>query len=400
MLLRQIALCSLLISFAAAAHFVASPKGFWAQAFSDGGYAVSGDPEVLWRNPAGLISPTGMSSAVGFNNLTSGFYPYAVFLHAPQEKITYALGFSWDAADTLSHRQITGGFSTELFPHILLGSTVVTQAVDGEVGLDLHVGFLWQTFSWLHTAGAVEYVTESPVGDIDNDMMGSRVWHGAVQIKPVPYISANYDYNLPANTTISASHGLGLELALSRNQLVSIYPSIRVPQDSMEKAILGIGMMMKGKWDGRSLGFRYGLTGIAMGDFEQDVVHSLSFFGSLGYQVDKKKPYVWVMTRTGMMQHTAQLSQPFLDFELEARDDVSGIASWRLVICGTSTNTEPTEIIRTYTGRGLPPRTIRFDGRSSSGDLLPPGVYTYRLIATDKASNEADTRWQLVEIRP
>ena len=66
------------------------------------------------------------------------------------------------------------------------------------------------------------------------------------------------------------------------------------------------------------------------------------------------------------------------------RPAMEGVASWSLVIANSAG-----ENVATFSGKGKPPAEITWDGRSSDGVPVPPGLtYSYVLEAIDRAGNE------------
>lgn len=66
------------------------------------------------------------------------------------------------------------------------------------------------------------------------------------------------------------------------------------------------------------------------------------------------------------------------------RPEVKGVARWKLTVVDSKGQT-----VATYQGKGEPPREIAWDGRTSGGGLVVPGLtYSYVLEAHDKAGNK------------
>lgn len=66
------------------------------------------------------------------------------------------------------------------------------------------------------------------------------------------------------------------------------------------------------------------------------------------------------------------------------RPAMEGVESWRLVIANSAGGT-----VMTFNGTGKPPAEITWDGRSSNGDPVPPGLtYSYVFEAVDRAGNK------------
>ncbi len=97
---------------------------------------------------------------------------------------------------------------------------------------------------------------------------------------------------------------------------------------------------------------------------------------------------------TPMLQSSSQVASPYLAhpwlarFQTGAvarfRPDVKGVERWKLTIVDSKGQT-----VATYEGKGEPPREIAWDGRTTGGGLVVPGLtYSYVLEARDKAGNK------------
>ncbi|MDB5051255.1 MAG: hypothetical protein JWO30_4326 [Fibrobacteres bacterium] len=75
-----------------------------------------------------------------------------------------------------------------------------------------------------------------------------------------------------------------------------------------------------------------------------------------------------------------------------------GIKEWTLIIRAVGADGVAGPEVKTFHGRDLPPRVIRWDAVDASGGRLPVGFYSFRLDAMDLAGNRGVTAWQLLEI--
>ena len=64
--------------------------------------------------------------------------------------------------------------------------------------------------------------------------------------------------------------------------------------------------------------------------------------------------------------------------------NVKGVERWKLVVADSKG-----ELVRTFEGKGDPPKEITWDGRTQNGKLVTPGLtYSYYMEAFDKAGNK------------
>jgi hypothetical protein len=74
------------------------------------------------------------------------------------------------------------------------------------------------------------------------------------------------------------------------------------------------------------------------------------------------------------------------------------ILDWNLVVRALAPDGLAGPEVKSFQGRDLPPRVIRWDATDALGRPLSPGFYAFRLEASDLAKNRAETAWQLLEV--
>jgi hypothetical protein len=74
------------------------------------------------------------------------------------------------------------------------------------------------------------------------------------------------------------------------------------------------------------------------------------------------------------------------------------ILDWNLVVRALAPDGLSGPEVKSFQGRDLPPRVIRWDATDASGRPLSPGFYAFRLEASDLAKNRAETAWQMLEV--
>jgi hypothetical protein len=95
-----------------------------------------------------------------------------------------------------------------------------------------------------------------------------------------------------------------------------------------------------------------------------------------------------------MLQSSSQVPSPYLahpwleGFQTGAvarfRPEVKGVERWKLTVVDSKGQS-----VATYEGKGEPPHEIAWDGRTTGGGLVTPGLtYSYVLEARDKAGNK------------
>lgn len=90
-----------------------------------------------------------------------------------------------------------------------------------------------------------------------------------------------------------------------------------------------------------------------------------------------------------LVDRRVHFARPWLDeFSFNGvarfRPAMEGVESWRLVIANSAG-----DAVATFDGKGKPPREITWDGRSTDGVPVPPGLtYSYVFEAVDRAGNK------------
>jgi len=85
-------------------------------------------------------------------------------------------------------------------------------------------------------------------------------------------------------------------------------------------------------------------------------------------------------------------AQSVTRFDLEARTKADAV-NWSLDIVDKSD-----QIVRRFSGRGLPPAHVMWDGKNETGMPLADGIYTYQLVVIDAEGRKTVGRQRSVEI--
>lgn len=85
-------------------------------------------------------------------------------------------------------------------------------------------------------------------------------------------------------------------------------------------------------------------------------------------------------------------AQSVTRFDLEARTKADAVG-WSLDIVDKSD-----QVVRRFSGTGLPPAHVMWDGKNATGMSLADGIYTYQLIVTDAEGRKTAGRKRTVEI--
>ncbi len=67
--------------------------------------------------------------------------------------------------------------------------------------------------------------------------------------------------------------------------------------------------------------------------------------------------------------------------------------SWELQIVG-----KQGQVVRRFSGKGVPPAHIMWDGKDETGLPLPDGMYTYQIVVVDEFGDQLEGHPRRVEI--
>jgi hypothetical protein len=161
----------------------------------------------------------------------------------------------------------------------------------------------------------------------------------------------------------------------------------------------GVGVQLNFRKGQNLYGVSYSLAGFPLGGSQTDIVQAFSLDLHFSIYMDKTPPAISVKEDIGVLVPSSNSDSQNVFFKLFAEDNESPIDTWHFVICTTNSRGESQKAIRSFSGKGLPPRVIKWDGRDSYKSLLGAGLYTFRLVVTDIAGNMTQTKWQTIEVR-
>ncbi len=423
------------------------PLGTASASFAGGGSAHAAGVGSIFVNPAALSVHDAFQAESGLMGIGAGPSPYVLFGAPAGEQASYALGYWYDArpgdpASPQAPRQgLVAGAAWEGLSWASAGAMIKSAGTGDGIGrdgfgIDADAGALLRPWKAAWLGLVLHDAMESGVGQEPNGFRTHRSYGISLGTGLTGFRWAGIDFHDPDAYYELRSQGL-------------------LPEDRMTHAFSAAAAFFPG---GR-LGFRgtvalpqEGSTGFAFGTFlnlplgdgalvaayvihigdnaekgEGEASHSLSLNFRMGGRLDPLPPSVEVTAdklslfpgdsageifrlsaRDLTYIHGRSESpaaepegrwggrQPALD---EGRSLAEGrIRAWSLSICGTSQDGLAGPPLKTFKGRELPPRAIRWDLDNDSGGKLPVGFYAYRLEAEDAAGNTAVTAWQLVRI--
>ncbi len=372
-------------------------------ALSGGGAASWSGVGELPNQPSNIQISSGHQIHLGFANMTNGLNPS--FFYGRKASKSASFGFGGLRIKQEDHRQsftsIVGGFSLFLGSFFSAGASLSSMMLEVNseqaFGVDMNIGIHYKLSPWLWLGGNIENLNESDLGHEDNIWQTRRLFNVGAQIKPVEFIKTYYDVNMYGFQE-EISHVIGTSFVHGKTEDLAVLASIRA-DGSFENFSAGIGVVFKTLLNKSLYGFRYSMGEIPISGTKGNIRHAFAVQVEFNLLTDYEPPVIAVKDEIGAIAPSVAPDSEFVYFKILAEDKQSAIDYWILSICSMNESGKALEVIKSFTGRGIPPKVIRWSGRDSRGMLLKPGFFTYRLIVEDASGNRAQTNWQMIEIR-
>ncbi|MFC1584713.1 hypothetical protein ACFL5V_04100 [Fibrobacterota bacterium] len=387
-------------AFSSQDRFLDQEKGVQSLAFSGGGYAEVSGVNCLFSNPAGLRIQMGHQLQAGVLNIARGFSPVLAFGQNISELNSYSVGLFRDDSrgeDSL-HQGVMGGFTLSPSSFFSLGTVVFTQAVDNEFGVDINAGIQYMNADWMVIGMAIKNINESAIGGRDTGFSPERIYTMGLSLFPKHRLSVFYDASARRVLFQDAGHIFAVKGKIGRYDNVTMINSYKLETEDEMEITMGVGVRLRFRRGRNLYGLDYSIAGFPLGSSSADIVQGFSVFLNFSLYSDKTSPVISVKENKGLIKPSAAPEVRYVYFKLFAEDNESDVKEWHFVICNKGPMGEPGEIRRSYSGKGLPPKTIKWDGRDSYKNLLESGFYLYKLVVTDVAGNLTETRWQMIEV--
>jgi hypothetical protein len=425
------------------------PLGTASASFAGGGVAHSAGVGSLFINPAALSVRDAFQAEAGLMGLSSGLSPYALFGAPAGERASYALGYWYDArpGDVVSPQPpregLVAGAAWDAAPWASTGALIKSAGTGdgiGEAGfgIDADVGALARPWKAVWLGLVLHDAMESGVGQEPDGFRTHRSYGFSLGTGIPGFRFAGIEFLEPDAYYELRSQGLAPDARLAHafSAASSFFPEGRLgfrgTLDLPQGGTPGFawGTFLNLPLGNGALAVAYVIhTGGSPETGESETSHSLSLNFRMGGRLDPLPPSVEVAADKADLVPGDSAGELF---RLSARDltyvrgrsdspDTAtqagwagrrrsldegrslaegSIRAWNLGIRGVGKDGLAGPLLRTFKGKELPPRIIRWDGEDDSGRALPPGFYAYRLEAEDAAGNAAATAWQLVRIAP
>jgi hypothetical protein len=423
------------------------PLGTASASFAGGGAAHAAGVGSIFANPAALSVHDAFQAEAGMMGISAGASPYLLFGAPAGEHSSYALGYWYDtrpgdpASPQAPRQGLVAGAAWEGLSFASVGGMLKSTGTGDGIGrdgfgIDADVGALLRPWKAVWLGLVLHDAMESGVGQEPGGFRTHRSYGASLGTGLSGFRWAGIDFHDPDADYELRSQGLSSDARMEHafSAAAAFFPggrlgfrgTVALPQDG--SAGFAWGTFLNLPLGDGALVVAYVIhAGDSPETGERGASHSLSLNYRMGGRLDPLPPTVevtadkpslflgdstgelfrlsardltYVLGRSESLPADADGRwggrQPALD---EGRSLAEGrIRAWSLSICGTGTDGLAGPILKTFKGKELPPRIIRWDLDTDSGSKLPAGFYAYRLEAEDASGNAAATAWQLVRI--
>lgn len=412
-------------------------------AHAGGGAGQVGGVNAVFANPGALNIQGGHEIEMGMMGMSEGISPYTLF-GSRSGDWTYALGHAYDDRVGPFRNAVLAGASREVAPGAHLGLSMRSQGGAMGFGVDADAGLLLRPRGWGFLEDwavlglAARNLAESGVGPSPEGYetrrsyalsLGARREEARLLFLPVHAPNLAYEFRADGLGPSGYSHIFTSGAGFTPSGALSLRATLRLPHEGSAVVALGGFLEFPVGSGGLRCGYAFSTAGLAGGLGAPS--HSLSVNLAVGLRLDRQPPWVSVEADKVFLD-SALPGSDRVHFRLRASDrtavesgsdrgadfapagsvrtgeakapgegEAGGrgeLREWSLSILALDPDGRKGPPVKTFAGRDLPPRLIRWDGRDEAGALVGPGFYAFRLRARDKSGNAAETPWQLVEV--
>jgi len=423
------------------------PLGTASASFAGGGAAHAAGVGSIFVNPAALSVHDAFQAETGLMGISAGLSPYFLFGAPAGDQSSYALGYWYDTrpgdpASPLAPRQgLVAGAAWEGLSWASVGAMLKSTGTGDGIGrdgfgIDADVGALLRPWKAAWLGLVVHDAMESGVGQEPGGFRTHRSYgasfgtgHSGFRWAGVEFHDPDAYYELRSQGLLPddrMTHAFSAASAFFPGGRLGFRGTVALPQGESPGFAWGTFLNLP-LGDGALVVAYVIYAGDSPETGERETSHSLSLNFRMGGRLDPLPPSVEVTAdklslvlgdSTGELFRLSAHDLTYVHGRSEtlaadaddhwggrqpARDEGRSLAegrirAWSLSICGIGTDGLAGSLLRTFKGKELPPRIIRWDLDNDAGGKVPAGFYAYRLEAEDAAGNPAATAWQLVRI--
>lgn len=379
--------------------------GYWNSAHYGGLTAYSTQTAAFWSNPSGLNLKQSQKLELSTFNLAENSGIMASWALPAGKYSTLGLALQASELENFNTQQARAGFGVRPAPNLSIGIIGVGQQYQDTLFMDFNLGAQYSFTDYFKSGVVIQNLTEKLTPALDSN---NRHIYGAgfawfpmyARHKEAFMVHLDWESEFLAfrrnRWILGTSYAMGprenlrLSTAISRQDLGARQP-----------ISASLGVKVQEVFFKSFLSFYYTVSHVPIAQNNDGRMrHQLGTALQLYPKQDRTPPTAQArMSRNLFDFKSPDTTWHQASFILNAQDDSKQFKSWHLVIAEVDQNMKAVNVIKSFNGKGQPPKKMKWDGRDNSGSRLPVGFYTYRVIVLDKESNHAATSWQFFEVR-
>lgn len=376
---------------------------YQSAAWNGGGRAVSQGLAAMSGNPAGLSLFSSPALETGVHILDDFTSTYTLGGLPVGNRSSFALGINGFEVPDFYRKDFKAALALKPFEQMAFGILAIGQHADNELNMDFHVGlkFTWRPWvSWgLDVRNLVEN-RESSIYELNTQRtFGTGFWY-------LPFYSVLHDrfgiYLDWQNNKINPRDGSlqsGLELKLGPRKNLQMHASAEIQNNVNKDYSLSGGVKIQEKFFDHLVGFSYAANQLYSSNLNKNMNHHIAVYLRIDPFRDIVPPEVSLSLDRALLELNNPDAPQVIHFYLKAEDDRNKIYSWHLVISSVDEKWKATEVVKSFNGKGLPPKVIQWGGKTTARQKLNSGFYSFRLLVYDQEKNLSASKWQMFEIR-
>ncbi len=355
----------------------------------------------LFSNPAGAHVYQGQEMAVGISDLNTGLFPFVSYGNKSSRLISYSLMYygnqSINPDSTLQGIMANVSYYPNTF--FKAGINVYSQSLNGKFASDMAAGLQYFPNKRWKMGIYAANLSESKFGSQKSAAYFPRLLSAGFGYQPFAFSQIHLDVLSPNGDVEEWFPVASLGIIFGRINQIRVQPALRGDFENHENLLASLRVELNSNVEKNRLGFAYAISGLGIYENSTNVKQSVAIKFQIGLNVDKENPICSAEEKKGSISLLAGSENKEAIFHLSAYDEQSPLKNWQFVICNQGKEGEPDKMIKSFSGRGLPPKFLMWDGRNSSKELVSPGYYYYRLVVQDAAGNAGHSAWQLLEVK-
>ncbi len=377
--------------------------GFDAISLNGGGRALDLENSTTWGNPAALGTEHTDSYEVGISGFGVKPNMYASWIQSISDNSAISASYTIDPILDFEVQALSLGIALVPLRKVSIGFLGIGRRNETEkFSMDFSIGahyrfnkllsFAFDTRSLFETLDSTFSHPDSrrTFGAGTNILFGKSKTYATLDIQTPTLHKNNHIYTLGMGTIAGSNNNLKVQAGVNLFKRENKYTST-----------IGAGFKMQERFFDMLINAHYAIQDITIqGISSSTLSHAIGFGIILDAFLDQTPPVVSVrMDKSIILLNTQDPKTNALHFQLRAHDEKSNLKNWYLVLCSVEDDFKPKEAVKSFSGKGIPPKTVKWEGRGDDNERLPKGIYAYRFIVTDTSGNVNKTTWQLLEVQ-